>query len=139
MPPTLPRVFVSKISWWLFASILLILVVTSMMAITDGAYIVLIFMLPSLGFIVWLLRSTYYEVQPQAQLLRVVSGPLTWQIPVASIKRIKNSHNVLSSPALSLDRLKIYYNRYDEILVSPRDKANFIEALRQLNPQIQVG
>ncbi|MBO3270454.1 PH domain-containing protein [Hymenobacter defluvii] len=88
---------------------------------------------------IWLLRSTYYEVQPQAQLLRIVSGPLTWQIPVTSITRIKPSHNVLSSPALSLDRLKIYYNRYDEILVSPRDKANFIEALRQVNPQIQVG
>jgi len=139
MSPTLPRVFVSKISWWLFGSILLVLVVTGIMAVADGAYIVPVFMLPSLGLIVWLLRSTYYEVQPQTQMLRVVSGPLTWQISVASINRIKPSHNVLSSPALSLDRLKIYYNRYDEILVSPRDKANFIEALRQLNPQIQVG
>ncbi|MBC6609826.1 PH domain-containing protein [Hymenobacter sp. BT507] len=139
MSPALPRVFVSKISWWLFGSILLVQVAISIMAIADGAYVVPVFMLPSLAFMIWLLRSTYYEVQPQTQMLRVVSGPLTWQIPVTSITRIKPSHNVLSSPALSLDRLKISYNRYDEILVSPRDKADFMEALRQLNPQIQVG
>ncbi|QNE39830.1 PH domain-containing protein [Hymenobacter sp. NBH84] len=131
--------FVSKISWWSFGSILLVQLVISMMAIADGAYVVPVFILPSLVFMIWLLRSTYYEVQPQTQMLRIVSGPLTWQIPVTSITRIKPSHNVLSSPALSLDRLKIYYNRYDEILVSPRDKANFIEVLRQVNLQIQVG
>lgn len=133
------QIFPSKISWWLFGAILLILLGVSAKAIVNGSLTALIFMLPSVAFTGWLLRRTYYEVQPQTHLLRVVSGPLTWQIPIASITRIQPSHNVLSSPALSLDRLKISYNRYDEILLSPRDKAGFVAALRQLNPQIQVG
>ena len=73
------------------------------------------------------------------QTLRVVSGPLTWQVPVDEITRVRDSRSVLSSSALSIDRLKISYNRYDELLISPRDKAGFIVALQRLNPQTQVG
>ena len=132
-------IFPSKIDWWLFGPLLLILLGISVMTVVDGLYFAPLSMLPALGFIVWLLRRTYYEVEPQTQTLRVVSGPLTWQVPIDKITRVRDSRSVLSSPALSIDRLKISYNHYDELLISPRDKAGFIVALQRLNPQIQVG
>ena len=39
-------------------------------------------------------------------------------------------------PALSLRRLSIRYNKYDEILVSPEDPEAFVAALKAINPQI---
>ena len=132
-------IFPSKIDWWLFGSLLLILLGISAMTVADGLYFVPLSMLPALAFIVWLLRRTYYAVEPPTQTLRVVSAPLTWRVPIDKITRVQDSRSVLSSPALSIDRLKISYNRYDELLISPRDKAGFIVALQRLNPRIQVG
>ena len=57
-------------------------------------------------------------------------------IPVSSITSIRPTHNVLSSPALSLRRLSIRYNKYDEILVSPEEPEAFVAALKAVNPKI---
>ena len=57
-------------------------------------------------------------------------------IPVSSITSIQPSHNALSSPALSLRRLAIRYNKHDEILVSPEEPEAFVAALKAVNPKI---
>jgi len=38
----------------------------------------------------------------------------------------------------SLDRLEIFYNRFDSVVISPEDKAGFIAELTKLNPEIEV-
>ena len=90
-----------------------------------------------LGIFYWLLRYTYYEVQPDQQTLRIVSGPFSWRVPVAAISTIKATHNPLSSPALSLDRLQIRYGKHDSVMISPADKAGLLAALFHLNPAIR--
>lgn len=57
-------------------------------------------------------------------------------IPISSITSIRPSRNPISSLALSLRRLSIRYNKYDEILVSPKDREAFVAALKAANPQI---
>ena len=74
----------------------------------------------------WLLRSTYYEIDGDD--LRVVCGPFRKRIPVGDIASVEPSRSVWSSPALSLDRLRIRYGD-KSILVSPADKRGFIDAL----------
>ena len=73
------------------------------------------------------LKSTYYVVEDGE--LRIVSGPFRWRIPVSDIVEITPSHNLLSSPALSLDRLKVSCGKYRFVLVSPADKDGFIKAI----------
>ena len=58
------------------------------------------------------------------------------RIPISSITSIHHSRNPLSSPALSLRRLSIRFNHYDEILVSPEKPEAFIAALKTVNPHI---
>lgn len=48
------------------------------------------------------------------------------KISVATFKKIYNTKNTLNSPALSLDRIAIVYNKFDEILISPIDKKQFL-------------
>lgn len=74
-------------------------------------------------------RNTWYEVGTTD--LRIVSGPLKWKIPISEITEIRPTRNPLSSPALSLDRLKISYGRKKFVLVSPADKEGFVAVLEK--------
>jgi len=128
----------SKIDWWLLIILLSAMAVSAyvsaqiifanspamwLLAITIGIGIVL----P-----LWILLGTGYTLQPRYLVIR--SGPFKWQIPVTDIKSITATSNPLSSPALSLDRLRIEYGRGSALMISPRNKEQFlrdIEALRR--------
>ena len=58
------------------------------------------------------------------------------RIPVSTISSVRSTRSPLASPALSLHRLSINYNKYDEILVSPKDQEAFVAMLKALNPHI---
>jgi hypothetical protein len=78
------------------------------------------------------LLATHYTLEPRQLLVR--SGPFKWKVPIKDITSITATSNPLSSPALSLDRLRIEYGRGSAIMVSPRNKDQFlrdIEALRR--------
>lgn len=95
-----------------------------------GAIIVILL---ELFFFESLLRSTYYQIDGGTLLIR--SSFLTWRVPIAEIRAVTPTHSALSSPALSLDRLRIDYGS-KAIMVSPEDQRRFIEALRARNPSI---
>lgn len=76
------------------------------------------------GLPAWLLLSTRYTLD--ASRLLVQSGPFKWTIALADIKNITPSNNPLSSPALSLDRLRIEYGKGRALMISPKDKAQFL-------------
>ncbi|MBW8687760.1 PH domain-containing protein [Chitinophaga rhizophila] len=57
-------------------------------------------------------------------------------VHINTINRIRHTHNPLSAPAASLDRLELRFNKYETILVSPKNKAAFIDQLRAINPDI---
>ncbi len=61
------------------------------------------------------------------------------KIDIHKITKIENSNSIISSPALSLSRIKIKYNKYDEILISPKQKMEFASALKQINSNILVN
>jgi hypothetical protein len=88
-----------------------------------------------LFFIETLLRSTYYTVEGGTLTIR--SSFITWRVPIAKIHSITATRSALSSPALSLDRLRVEYGG-KAIMVSPLDKRAFIDALRAVNPAIST-
>lgn len=90
-------------------------------------------LLVAVGLPAWIFLSTYYLVAQQKILVK--SGPFRWVIPIESIVGMTPSNSLLSSPALSLDRLRIDYdlNGRKYLLVSPADKEGFraaVEAAR---------
>ncbi|OWP64103.1 hypothetical protein CDA63_05070 [Hymenobacter amundsenii] len=131
------KVFPSAISWWLFGPIIALLIGIGIYAAMEQRLLDALVVVPALGLFYWLLRYTYYEVQPEQQVLRVVSGPFVWRVPVQDITSVLPTHNPLSSPALSLSRLKIHYGKYGSVMISPADRAGFLAALLQLNPAIR--
>ncbi|HRP29219.1 MAG TPA: PH domain-containing protein [Burkholderiaceae bacterium] len=85
---------------------------------------------------IWLLASTWYELADGHLLVRC--GPFRTRIALDQIRSVKPSRSLASAPALSLDRLAIAYGRFGTVLISPRDKAGFIAALRQQAPGVQI-
>lgn len=75
------------------------------------------------------LIRTHYTVSDG--VLRIVCGFFSWSIPVAEITRVSDSNNPISSPALSLDRVRIDYGSNKYVLVSPKDKDGFMRAIGQ--------
>jgi hypothetical protein len=88
------------------------------------------------SFILDLICRTYYFIKDDYLFIRC--GIFTTTIEVKSIRKISDSKNLISSPALSIDRLEIIYNKFDSVLISPKDKAGIINDLKQANPDIII-
>ena len=96
-----------------------------------------VFMLMVTAFCIHLFLATHYAID--GDKLIVHSGVLyKKKIAIASVRKIKETKNPISAPAPSLDRLEIFYNRFDSIIISPKDKPRFIAELIKLNPEIEV-
>ncbi len=63
--------------------------------------------------------------------LVVRHGLVRQHVPLASITDVRPTHNPLSSPALSLDRLRIAFGEgfFRAIMISPKDKDEFMREL----------
>jgi len=124
-------VYKSKTDTWLLAVLALSIAVSLFAAIatlfagTAAAWPVAAFIaVIGVGLPIWLLLSTRYTLE--SHQLKVHSGPFKWHIKVADITSITPSSNPLSSPALSLDRLRINYGSGRSLMISPRNKEQFI-------------
>lgn len=74
-----------------------------------------------------ILLRTYYRVD--AGMLTIVSGPLRRSVAIDQITSVERTRNPLSSPALSLDRLRIRYGDNKSVMISPADRDKFLKAL----------
>jgi hypothetical protein len=82
--------------------------------------------------VLWVWLGTGYTLTERG--LAVRSGPLRWAVDYDTITAVRRTHNSLSAPALSLDRLEVVHGRGARLLVSPRDAARFLEELRRRCP-----
>ena len=138
------QVFYSKKDWWVFAflicmtGLLLQLLITMFTKGTayqyplhTAVYVITILVLW------WPVFNTKYTVKAGQLTIRCLF--LRWSIPLSEIQKVSVTNNSVASPALSLDRLKIDYLKDGKakfILVAPRNKAKFCEAIEQ---QLAVG
>ena len=97
-----------------------------------GVFLLVFF---ELFFFEWVFRSTYYLIEGETLLVR--SSFITWRIPIREIRSVTPTRSAVSSPALSLDRLRIDYGS-KAILISPEPRDRFLAALRSVNPAITV-
>lgn len=79
-----------------------------------------------------------YTFEPKSLVIR--SGLLRIRVPLLAITSVSPSRNPLSAPAWSLDRLDVRYGRTRRVLISPREKAEFLaELVRRAPHLVQQG
>lgn len=59
-------------------------------------------------------------------------------IDIRAIVSVRNTNNIISSPAASLDRMEIIMRNGERIIVSPKDKKEFLNHIRQINAGIDI-
>ncbi|TDQ78094.1 PH domain-containing protein [Sphingobacterium yanglingense] len=83
------------------------------------------------------LLNTRYTIEENT--LKIRSGIFYKKdLAIDSIRKIVETNNMISSPAASLDRLELFYNSFDSVLISPKDKAGFIRTIQAINPEVEV-
>ena len=130
------KIFKSKIDWW-FGLILVYPIFLSITALLEGEWIGLLGLAGVVGFILILSKTTQYIIN-ENQLIVKSTWIVNERIDISKITKVEKSNSILSSPALSLDRLLVRYNKYDEVLISPKEKKEFIDELLKINPTIEI-
>lgn len=135
------KIYKSKVDLWLalivVASVVLLIGGTIQTIYSEGLYhpASLTLLASSIFFIAIMFGLAYpvsYEISQSDLIIR--SGLSKSSIELSSIETVRPSKNPLSSPAWSLDRLRIDYHRKGKlsfILISPRDKSSFLNELGQ--------
>ena len=92
------------------------------------------------GMLIWILLDTRYKIVEKK--LFYASGPIRGSIKIERIRKVErwNKWYVMSfiKPALDKDGLIIYYDKFEDIFISPENKEEFIKALCEMNPGIEV-
>ena len=139
--------FKSKVDWWLnliFAGFVIINIWAIISFVLGSGSIVMVIIFSPLAILliipIWL--NTYYLVGDNELLIKC--GLLNYaKIDYNLIASITGTRSLLSSPALSLDRLEIRYKAkngkfYNTIIISPKDKQELINQLTAKNKGIKV-
>ena len=80
--------------------------------------------------------KTEYTIEENK--LKIKCGFFTYKpIEINEIKEITKSNNIISSPAASFDWIEIKYGKFEEMIISPKDKFEFAKYLTSLNPNIK--
>ncbi len=130
-------VYKSKIGLELVIPLSLIFGWTLIMLIIKKEWIGVVSILVIIIIMTYTFFAMNYIVEPENLTIKCTLL-CNEKIPIQSIRKISETNNILSSPAYSIDRLEIFYNKFDSIMISPKYKKEFIENLLELNPNIEI-
>jgi len=140
------RYFPSKRDWWIVGLIwmgLLISVIGGMVplviaGVSWSELVLVLGLLLGMDFLMlWVLYGTGYTVTQDQLLIRC--GPFGFRVRLDAIDSITPTRSPWSSPACSIDRLKIVYGFSQEsLMISPTDKPGFLSAIVQQCPALVV-
>ncbi|MFD0989590.1 PH domain-containing protein [Mariniflexile jejuense] len=131
------KIYKSKISYGLLVFIFFIMFLPMLFA--QGKFVFntlgVVINVVVFSFIIHLFHNTEYVIDKE--ILKIKCGFFyKKQIEINKIKKITKTNTLMSSPAASFDRIEIYYNKFESVVVSPKDKQAFTERLIELNPNI---
>lgn len=132
------REFKSKVGWY-YHLILLIMAGSTILAFVTGkSPVAMIILLLSTLLCIHILLSTWYRITADGYLIAHCSIFPEKKVKIEEITAVETTVLPVSSYALSLDRLIIYRNDQQWLLISPTDKKEFLRCLRKFNPEIKV-
>lgn len=131
----------SKIDWWLALllcvppvasiAVCVAMVPLALAGMTSGLLVGIASVLLVFGIYFGLVFPMRYGLDDTHLLIRF--GICRQRIPLADISEVYPTHNPLSSPALSLDRLHVRFGQgfFKATMISPADRDRFLNELAQ--------
>lgn len=132
------RIYRSKIGLGLVAFVGIVLLIVFAIMIVNQIWVGFLINLLATSFIFYTLLTTQYIISKDS--LRIQSGFLYDEtLTINNIISITETRNPLSSPAASLERLELKLKNSYSILISPKEKNEFIDDILQINPAVIVN
>lgn len=132
------KIYRSKIGVGLASFVGAVLLIVFVIMIVNSIWIGFIINSLTTVFITFTLMTTKYTINKDK--LRIQCGFLYDEtITINNIISITETKNPLSSPAASLDRLELKLKNSYSILISPKEKDEFIDHILQINPAVKVS
>jgi hypothetical protein len=126
--------------WLIVFGLIAVLFVKKPKAEEPSIYIFNAIMIGIVAILIWILLDTKYAIKEE--IITFNSGPFRGKININSIRKIERHSGLIVpvtyKPALNTAGLIVYYNKYDEIYISPNQEAIFLEELLKINPKIEV-
>ncbi|MBD1391478.1 PH domain-containing protein [Mucilaginibacter glaciei] len=117
---------------------ILILAIVMAINIYTGKYLSGIIATAVISIVVLpMLLNTKYTITGDGKLYVRCGWIVNIEMDIQSIRKLEDTRSVLSSPALSLNRIEIFYNKFDSVMVSPKNKAEFVTELQRIKPSIE--
>ncbi|HHT22712.1 MAG TPA: PH domain-containing protein [Bacteroidales bacterium] len=132
------KIYKSKIGIGLVTFIVILISISSLPLFLGAfSWIGFFIVLLTVIFILYIFLSIVYVID--GENLIVKNSFLKPQIiDIKTIKEISETHNPISAPAASLDRIEIKYGKNCSIIVSPKKKKEFISDLIKINSTIVI-
>jgi hypothetical protein len=131
------KTYKSRLDNWLVAVMVIPFLTVIILSLFRGHWLGIIIVLPVIAFIAHMFATTDYTINENTLLVR--SGFFVKiSVDIMAIKSIAETNTILSAPATSLDRLEITYNKYDSVVISPKNKAEFIADILAINSDVKV-
>jgi hypothetical protein len=92
--------------------------------------------LVAIGFLVWIWFGTSYRIENET--IKIKNGPFKWMVKIQDINSISKRRSLLATSSLSVERFVLHYDKYGEMLLSPKAESEFIELLITKNSQIKL-
>jgi len=136
------KVYKSKFGWEVFLFLTVMFSITSYLSYQSDRTILeqlLMLSVPILviGLFVLISFTTKYTINPTKLHIKCIPF-YNKSIALSSINKVEVTRNLISSPAPSLERIEIYFNNYDSVVISPKDKLQFMDDLQKMNSSITL-
>ncbi len=94
-------------------------------------------LLPIAAVLIWVRFRIVYIID--GEVLTYQSGPIQGQLKIKDIYKIhRTTEDPFNSSNLSADKISIRVRKRSALNISPLEKDEFIEALRAVNPAIEI-
>jgi hypothetical protein len=130
-------IYPSAISWGLWIPVYALIIGQGIFMAGTVSWAFLFFHFSLAILIYFFVVRIKYELDDEK--LVIYMGPIRYKtIDIQTIRKMELSNNPLSSPAASLRRLAIYYNKWGYVLISPKNREAFIKDVLERQKKLEI-
>ena len=124
---------------YIVIALIIFLIILTIISFWGKVYPAFFILIIALSYLVWMWFDTYYVIDGDQFLYR--SALVKGSISINTIFEIVKNKTQCSGnkPALSTKGIILKYNKWDDIFISPVDIDQFINALKNVNPNIKIA
>lgn len=132
------KTFKSKIDWWIYLALAILFGVLIFAQLhSNKTFVTTIIFSLIFYFTALMSLGISYIIQDGKLMLKAAFINLG-ELEVSKITKIQKTSTILSAPAASLDRIALYEGKKLVAVISPKERQEFFDALREINPDIVI-